>query len=155
MMTSEPGYHTYVISFTMNNVKEMKVLVLGHLFCPYFIGLLLGENFVLYAVRGKLYWIQIRKILENINDESGDCRRLEHIIEGLNSQWPAITSSSQFDAEDPGHWHAVLQTMYGIICSSFDAKQILPDFISKEVISVAQSEAVAVPQSVNRELLCY
>lgn len=85
---------------------------------------------------------RFRKILENINDESGECRRLEHIIKGLKNQQPALNSLCQVDAEDSGHWHAVLQTMYGIICSSVDAKQILPDLISKEVITVAQSEAV-------------
>lgn len=85
---------------------------------------------------------RFRKILEKINDESGDCCCLEHIIEGLKKKCPDTTSSSQIDAEDPNHWHAVLQTMYGMICSSVDAKHILPDLISREVITVVQCEAV-------------
>lgn len=51
-------------------------------------------------------------------------------------------SGSECDTEDPGHWQALLQMMYTTICASVDAKHILPELISKEVITVTQSEKV-------------
>ena len=85
--------------------------------------------------------IQFREILGNINAESG-C--LDHIIEGLHCQRPVITSSTECHAGDVGlsHWHALLQTMHSVICSSVDARHILPELISKEVITVTQGGEV-------------
>lgn len=84
---------------------------------------------------------QFREILAGINAKSG-C--LQHIIEGLCSQQTQTmaVSTEPGDMEDVGHWHAVLHTMHTVICSSVDAKHILPELISKEVVTVTQSEEV-------------
>ena len=80
-------------------------------------------------------------VLEDVNADSG-C--LEHIIEGLYSQRP--TSSRELPCAvytgTADSLQAVLQTLYQVICSSVDVTHILPDLISKEVITVAQNEDV-------------
>lgn len=85
---------------------------------------------------------QFREILGKIHAELG-C--LEHIIKGLHSQRPLVIGSTESHADSDvslSHWHALLQTMHLVICSSVDARHILPELISKEVITVTQSEEV-------------
>lgn len=79
-------------------------------------------------------------VLEEMNAETGASGCLEHIIRGLCSRRPAPTCSSE--SEDYGHLQSVLQTMYTTICSSVDAAHILPELISRKVVTVEQSEEV-------------
>ena len=83
---------------------------------------------------------RFRQMLIEINAKSGS---LNHIIEGLCSQVLInVSSSGECGAGDVGHWHALLQTMHPVICSSVDARHILPELISKEVITVMQGGEV-------------
>ena len=84
---------------------------------------------------------RFRIVLETINTEPGSSGCLQHIIDGLNSQRLSLSESGCV-TEDSGHWQALLETMYATICASVDAKHILPHLISKEVITVTQSEEV-------------
>ena len=89
---------------------------------------------------------RFKDILITINTKSGYLNTLNHIIERLGrvpvNTDLTCTSVSETDTNDVGHWHALLQTMESVICSSVDAKHILPDLISREVITVSQSEQV-------------
>lgn len=77
-------------------------------------------------------------VLEDVDTGSG-C--LQHIIEGLRSQRPTPSGESPYVGTEDS-LQAVLQTLYQVICSSVDVTHILPELISKEVITVAQNEEV-------------
>lgn len=66
-----------------------------------------------------------------------------HIIEGLRSQHPP--SSSEFPVNYMEELHilqAKLQMLYQVICTSVDVTHILPELVSKEVITMSQNEEV-------------
>ena len=81
--------------------------------------------------------VEFREALEKVNRDEPGCR-LEHIIEGIRHDHPAPSTTEAVDSD----LNQMLQINYRLIQCSVDAQHILPELISREVITVAQSEQV-------------
>ena len=77
--------------------------------------------------------------LESVNSADPGCR-LEHIIEGISSDHS--TPSTRGPVADYSYLHEMLQMNYRLIQCSVDAQHFLPELISREVITVEQSQQV-------------